>query len=146
MIEKTKEGFKVKELYGGTGNYSFDWEVKGVRKGFEDYQVIREKKDMVVYSSYGSNGSKGKDIYRVIKLGNGEWSKPTSIGDEINTPYDEDYPFLHPDGRTLYFSSKGYNSMGGYDIFKSTLDPQTGKWSYPENLDFPINTPGGLLA
>ena len=48
VIEKTKEGFKVKELYGGTGNYSFDWEVKGVRKGFEDYKVIREKKDMVV--------------------------------------------------------------------------------------------------
>ena len=48
VIEKTTEGFKVKELYGGTGNYSFDWEVKGVRKGFEDYQVIREKKDMVV--------------------------------------------------------------------------------------------------
>ncbi|NQX97654.1 MAG: PD40 domain-containing protein, partial [Flavobacteriales bacterium] len=53
----------------------------------------------------------------------------------------DDYPFLHPDGRTLYFSSKGYNSMGGYDIFKSTLNPQTGRWSYPENLDFPINTP-----
>lgn len=48
VIEKTTEGFKVKELYGGTGNYSFDWEVKGVRKGFEDYQVIREKKDMVL--------------------------------------------------------------------------------------------------
>ena len=48
VIEKTTEGFKVKELYGGTGNYSFDWEVKGVRKGFEDYKVIREKKDMIV--------------------------------------------------------------------------------------------------
>ena len=102
---------------------------------------LGEKKHMVLYSSYGNGGSSGKDIYRVIKLGTGDWSKPTSIGDEINSDYDEDYPFLHPDGRTLYFSSKGYNSMGGYDIFKSTLDPSTGKWSYPENLDFPINTP-----
>lgn len=48
VIEKTTEGFKVKELYGGKGNYSFDWEVKGVRKGFEDYKVIREKKDVIV--------------------------------------------------------------------------------------------------
>ncbi|MBL4670525.1 MAG: PD40 domain-containing protein, partial [Flavobacteriales bacterium] len=102
---------------------------------------LGEKKDMVVFSSFGKAGASGKDIFRVVKLPNGEWSKPASIGDEINTEYDEDYPFLHPDGRTLYFSSKGYNSMGGYDIFKSTLNPQTGRWSYPENLDFPINTP-----
>ncbi len=102
---------------------------------------LGEKKDMVVYSSYGKTGATGKDIYRVNKLPNGEWTKPISIGEEINTEFDEDYPFLHPDGRTLYFSSKGYNSMGGYDIFKSTINPQTGKWTYPENLDFPINTP-----
>ncbi len=102
---------------------------------------LGEKKDMVVFSSYGKGGATGKDIYKVTKLPGGEWSKPSSLSDEINSEYDEDYPFLHPDGRTLYFSSKGYNSMGGYDIFKSTLDAATGKWSYPENLDFPINTP-----
>ncbi|MBL4592757.1 MAG: PD40 domain-containing protein [Flavobacteriales bacterium] len=102
---------------------------------------IGEKKDMVVYSSYGKGEATGKDIYRVVKLPDGGWSKPVSFSDAVNSEYDEDYPFLHPDGRTLYFSSKGYNSMGGYDIFKSTLDARTGKWSYPENLDFPINTP-----
>jgi hypothetical protein len=102
---------------------------------------LGENKSMVVYSSYGKAGDTGKDIYRVIKLPSGEWSKPTLLSVIINTEFDEDYPFLHPDGRTLYFSSKGFNSMGGYDIFKSTLN-DFGQWSYPENLDFPINTPG----
>lgn len=102
---------------------------------------LGDQPKMVIFSSYGNDGKTGKDIYRVVKLPNGEWSKPAPIGDGINTNYDEDYPFLHPDGRTLYFSSKGYNSMGGYDIFKSELNPETGQWSFPENLDFPINTP-----
>ncbi|MDB4534649.1 hypothetical protein N9242_07245, partial [Vicingaceae bacterium] len=102
---------------------------------------LGEKKDMVVYSSYGKTGSTGKDIFRVVKLPSGEWSKPVPLSNNLNTEFDEDYPFLHPDGRTLYFSSKGFNSMGGYDIFKSTMDA-SGQWSFPENLDFPINTPG----
>ena len=102
---------------------------------------LSEAKNMVVFYSYGTSGTSGKDIYKVVKLPDGEWSKPSSIGDEINTEFDDEYPYLHPDGKTLYFSSKGYNSMGGFDIFKSTLDPTTGKWTYPENLDFPINTP-----
>src|SRR5207249_175528 len=64
-----------------------------------------------------------------------------SLGNVINTEYDEDYPFLHPNGRVLYFCSKGHNSMGGYDIFKSIHDEETNTWSEPVNLDFPINTP-----
>lgn len=101
---------------------------------------LGDNSNMVLFSSYGNDEKSGKDIYKVVKLPNGEWSKPTPFP-KINTNFDEDYPFLHPDGKTLYFSSKGYNSMGGYDIFKSTLDPTSGEWSFPENLDFPINTP-----
>jgi hypothetical protein len=111
------------------------------RKKESSIIYLSEAKNMVVFSSYGDKESTGKDIYKVVKLPNGEWSKPSSIGEDINTPFDDEYPFLHPDGKTLYFSSKGYNSMGGFDIFKSTLNPVTNKWSYPENLDFPINTP-----
>lgn len=102
---------------------------------------LGEKRDMVVFSSYGNNGSNGKDIFKVVKLPNGEWSKPTLLLGKINSKFDEDYPFLHPNGNTLYFCSKGFNSMGGYDVFKSTKDPRTGEWGYPENMDFPINTP-----
>lgn len=91
----------------------------------------------VYYSSYGNGDN--KDIYSVTKTANG-YSKPQML-QGINTQYDEDYPFLHPDGKTLYFSSKGYNSMGGYDIFKSTYDESSNSWSSPVNLEFPINSP-----
>jgi epidermal growth factor receptor substrate 15 len=93
------------------------------------------------YSSYGESGKNGKDIFRIKRLNNGEWSKPESLGPTINTAYDEDFPFMHPNGTTLYFCSKGHNSMGGYDIFKSELNPATGKWGTPENLDFAISSP-----
>ena len=95
----------------------------------------------IFFASYGTNDKNGKDIYKVEKLANGEWSKPISLGAVINTPYDEDFPFLHPDGTTLYFCSKGHSSMGGYDIFKSILNKYTNTWSPPVNLNFPINSP-----
>ena len=79
------------------------------------------------------------DIYKIISDGNGGWSEPQNLGPTINTQYDETGVFLSPDGNTLYFSSTGHNTMGGYDIFKTTL--VNGQWSAPENLGFPINTP-----
>ncbi|MBN2681855.1 MAG: PD40 domain-containing protein [Bacteroidales bacterium] len=95
----------------------------------------------VFYSSYGKNGKNGKDIYRSKKQVNGLFGEPEWLGNVINTSFDEDYPFLHPDGKTLYFCSKGHNSMGGYDIFRSVYDSVGSKWSKPENLDFPTNSP-----
>ena len=73
------------------------------------------------------------------RLPNGEWADPQNLGEPINTEYDEESPYLHPDGRTLYFSSKGHKVMGGFDIFKSTLqDDYT--WTSPENMGYPVNT------
>lgn len=98
--------------------------------------------NVVYYSSYGENDKNGKDIYRRVKdNASGLWMPPENLGTVINTPYDEDFPYIHPDGQTLYFSSKGHNSMGGYDIFKSTYDWATNTWSAPINLDFPTNSP-----
>ena len=74
-------------------------------------------KDVVFYSSYGKDGSNKLDLYRVKRVSGGDWSEPVRLPDNINTPYDESYPFLHPDGKTLFFCSKGHNSMGGYDVF-----------------------------
>jgi len=67
----------------------------------------------------------------------GNWGPPINLRD-INTPYDEEAVFIHPDGKTLYFSSKGWNTMGGYDIFKTVYE--NGHWSKPENVGYPINT------
>ncbi|WP_425402123.1 OmpA family protein [Hymenobacter norwichensis] len=81
-------------------------------------------------------GLGGRDIYKVEIDGRGP---AVNLGSTINTPYGEEGVFLHPDGKTMYFSSEGHSSMGGYDIFKSTYE--NGKWSTPENLGWPINTP-----
>jgi len=97
--------------------------------------------NQLFFASYGDDPERGKDIYTIKKLPNGEWSKPQTLGYPVNTEYDEDFPFLHPNGKVLYFCSKGHNSMGGYDIFKTTLNEETNTWNKPVNMDFPINTP-----
>ncbi|MGB4665343.1 MAG: OmpA family protein, partial [Bacteroidales bacterium] len=83
-------------------------------------------------------GIGGRDIWFSRKDNSGYWSSPINLSD-INTPYDEEGVFIHPDGKTLYFSSKGHNTMGGYDIFRTVYDGK--KWSKPVNLGYPINTP-----
>ncbi len=85
-------------------------------------------------------GYGGKDIYMTTMNDDSTWSDPVNLGPTINTPYDEDGVFIHPDNKTLYFSSKGHKTMGGYDIFFSVKD-KTGKWTTPQNLGYPINTP-----
>ncbi|MBK9192865.1 MAG: PD40 domain-containing protein [Crocinitomicaceae bacterium] len=69
------------------------------------------------------------------------WGKPENLGPTINTEFEEKGVFFHPDNKTLYFSSNGHNNIGGLDIFKTVLDPETKTWSKPENIGYPINTP-----
>jgi hypothetical protein len=95
----------------------------------------------IYFSSYGKDGSTGKDIYTAQILADGKYSEPVKVRGDVNTKYDEDFCFLHSDGKTLYFSSKGHNSMGGYDIFRSEMDPKTGEFGPAINMDFAINTP-----
>ena len=95
---------------------------------------------VIYFSSNKPGGFGGKDIYRIKKTPNGKWSMPMNLGPIVNTDKDEDSPFLHPDGTTLYFSSKGHNTMGDYDVFKTVLNPETNVFASPENLGFPINT------
>ncbi len=85
-------------------------------------------------------GYGGRDIWRCVKLPNGVWSLASNLGPTINTADDEDAPFIHPDGVTMFFSSKGHKNMGGFDVFKTTKNEE-GKWTEPENLRAPINTP-----
>ncbi len=80
-----------------------------------------------------------KDIYMSLMDVKGRWQEPVNLGPVINTQYAEEGVAMQADGKTLYFSSKGHNSMGGYDIFKSVYS--NGHWSDPENLGYPINTP-----
>jgi outer membrane protein OmpA-like peptidoglycan-associated protein len=85
-------------------------------------------------------GTNSLDIYKVSKDSvSGKWSKPVNMGGAINSEYDEECVFISPDGKTMYFSSAGHNTMGGMDIFKTVFEE--GQWTTPENLGFPINTP-----
>ncbi|MDP3557723.1 MAG: hypothetical protein Q8T03_10135 [Bacteroidota bacterium] len=93
------------------------------------------------FSSERSGGFGGKDIYSAKLLADSVWGKITNLGDSINTPYDEDFPFLHADGTTLFYSSKGLKSSGGYDIFAAYMNVKDSSFKQIENLGYPINTP-----
>ena len=99
------------------------------------------KRNEILYFSAKNKKRGDYDIYRITRLTDTSWSKPENLGDIINTPFDENYPYLHSDGTTLYFASEGHYSMGGYDLFSSTWNWDNQEWTEPENLDFPINSP-----
>jgi hypothetical protein len=96
------------------------------------------KLETLYFSSRGADGRNGWDIYETHRMPNNEWSAPERLGETINTPFDERFPYVTPDGQTLYFSSNGHHGMGGYDLYKSTL--HNGEWSAPENLGFPLSS------
>ncbi|NQZ76321.1 MAG: carboxypeptidase regulatory-like domain-containing protein, partial [Ekhidna sp.] len=99
--------------------------------------ITEDEQTMFLASDFMSNGLQ-LDLFIFRKDTAGNWGLPEAI-DELNTDFDEDSPFLASNG-TLYFSSRGHNSMGGFDIFQSTYDSINQKWSKPENLGHPINT------
>jgi hypothetical protein len=80
------------------------------------------------------------DLYMSRKLPSGKWGIPQKLPETINSPYNEDLPYLSYDGETLYFSSDGPTSMGGYDLFKTEWNQKTNTFSKPENLGYPINS------
>jgi hypothetical protein len=96
----------------------------------------------IYFASNRPGGYGGTDIYVSRLLPTGKWGPPQNLGPIINSDQNEDFPNLSPDGKTLYFSSKGHASMGGYDIFKAEWDPVKRTWIRVKNIGFPINTPG----
>ena len=81
----------------------------------------------------------GHDIYMSIKNKNGKWAKPQNLGDVINTPSDEISVCIDQQGKYLYFSSRGHQTIGGFDIFKTSFE--NGAWTQPENIGYPVNSP-----
>jgi len=109
-------------------------------KSWESSATISEDESILIISSDRSGGYGGSDLYMSRKNPDGVWSTPENLGAYINTKYDEDGPFIHPDGNKLYFSSKGHSSMGGYDIFYSEYHEDKKRWTRPVNIGFPINS------
>lgn len=140
-----KDDYGIGNIYVSTKDTSGNW-TKPVKLGpqisssaNESHATISADKNTLIFTSDRSGGYGGKDLYMSVRLPNGEWSLAKNLGPNINTPYDEEGPFLLPDGYTLYFSSKGHNTIGGYDLFYSELN-EDGSWSEPKNLGYPINT------
>ncbi|WP_166648067.1 OmpA family protein [Hymenobacter sp. UV11] len=90
-------------------------------------------------AKYSEDGN--LDLYYSTRTAGGDWGTAKSLGSTINTKYDEDSPYISRDGKTLFFSSRGHNTMGDYDIFQSKYDSIGHKWGRPENMGYPINTP-----
>ncbi len=107
-------------------------------KYLESTASITPDGKVIYFASDRINGFGGLDIYKTELQPNGTWSAPVNLGPEVNSKDNEDAPFIHPDQKTLFFTSDGHNSMGGRDIFMTKLVGN--KWSTPENMGYPVNT------
>lgn len=106
---------------------------------WESHGFVTEDGEKLIFASGRPGGYGGLDLYISKKI-NGDWGPAVNLGPEINTPLNEDRPFLINNGKTLFFSSQGHTTIGGYDLFRSEL--QTNNiWSKPLNLGYPLNTP-----
>ena len=126
------------------GDFQRPKKIEGhINSGFiEASATLSPDGNTIIFSSNRSGGAGGFDLYMARKLPDNSWGRIQSLGPTINTPFDEDFPTLSSDGKTLYFSSNGHPGMGGFDLFFSNWDPITNTWTNPQNLGYPINTPG----
>ncbi len=146
VIEKSEVDKKA--FYRSYNLMDYGGRILNLPDAFLNKADLKSKDDHIAYFNpdakllfYAVDNKDQKDIYYRIQQKDKEWSPAIALSSTINTEYDEDYPIFMPDGKTLYFSSKGHNTMGGYDIFQSVFDSITGQWSNPVNLSFPFNTP-----
>lgn len=115
-------------------------------RSFESSTCIAQNKKIILFSSNREGGYGGMDLYMSKQLPTGEWGEPENLGPTINTQYDEDFPYLAPDGKTFYFASTGHKSMGGYDIFRCEWDRKGSIFTEPINIGYPINTPDDNMS
>jgi len=159
-VAGTSENKKKLFIYDGSKNFGdilvFHWGSHKLKK--QEYlperintihkessaTLTRGEDTLFIVSNQPEESFGGKDIYMSVKKEAG-WDVPVNIGPVINTKYDEDAVYYDSDTKTLYFSSKGHNTMGGYDIFKSKYDNQNNQWTTPVNMGFPINSPSDDL-
>ncbi|MCS6833488.1 MAG: hypothetical protein NZ521_07920, partial [Flammeovirgaceae bacterium] len=138
------KGVQNGDLYAGTIEKDKVYDIKPLPNVFntpfrETSATMNSENNLIFFTSNRPGGKGGLDIWFSRKNENNTWEEAQNMGELINTPYDEEGVCLSADGKTLYFSSKGHNSIGGYDIFKTVF--REGTWSKPENIGIPLNTP-----
>lgn len=145
--KKEIEADKFFRLYdtkdiGGTIIVTADYQSKLDKKmGHIPLIFFGKNATEIFYSSYGEDMADGKQIYRRKRESSGKWGDAQLIKGKVNTKFDEDYCYKSQDGKYLYFSSKGHNSMGGYDVFRSPYDASSDSFGEPENMDFAVSSP-----
>lgn len=142
--------FENEEYYGDLFIADFDGSnVKNLERlpkeiNSKDHEIaatITQDGTELYFASNREGGYGGVDLYVSRKLPNGKWGPAQNLGPSVNTFYDEDFPNITADGKTLYFSSKGHTSMGGYDIFKASWNQKKRNWGDVKNIGYPLNTP-----
>lgn len=134
------------DIYFSTYNRSWQKPVKpegindNINDGFESAGCLSPDGLTYYFASKRTGSLGGRDLYVARKLPNGKWSMAQNMGNVLNTQYDEDFPYMAPDGKTLFFSSQGHNSMGGFDLFMTTYNEEDGTWSTPRNIGYPLNS------
>lgn len=139
-----EDGFGSCDLYVSHKNGN-DWDKPfnlgaAVNSSSWDSQpAVSPDGNTLYFVSNRPGGLGGYDLWKTMLNSEGEWSKPVNLGPEINTAFDEMTPFIHPDGKTLYFSSNGWPGLGNMDIYFSRMQ-ENGSWGKPVNIGYPINT------
>ncbi|MGY8884860.1 MAG: OmpA family protein, partial [Flavobacteriales bacterium] len=106
---------------------------------WESQPTLSADGNFLVFARARHSRNRGSDLFGAMRGEDGTWGKPFILPGKINTPFEEESPFLHPDGKTLYFSSNGHAGLGGLDIFVSRKSEE-GLWGAPVNLGYPLNT------
>lgn len=115
-------------------------------KYWESQPSVSADGQRLFFVSGRPEGKGNLDIWVSFLQDNGKWGKPINLGDSVNTPFKEMSPFIHPDGKTLYFASDGWVGMGGDDLFVTHQKGTDTDWSKPQNLGYPINTNGDEMG
>lgn len=131
FMAKLKDGQLQKVMNMGDVINSIKW---------DGQPTINGTADMIIFSSDRLGGKGGNDLYFTTKI-DVEWQAPKPLSDVINSPDNEESPFLHPDGHTLYFRSDRADGLGSFDVYVSKYNDVNKAWSVPKNLGYPINTP-----
>lgn len=143
LIYRDQDGgnIYVSELSGSEWSVPKILEAPVNTASWEPHACLTSDNRTLYFVSDRPGGFGGRDIYKCLRLPNGKWGAAQNLGERVNTKYDEDGIFIHPDGKQIYFSSKGHQSMGGFDIFTSKINDENGYWSAPVNYGYPVNTP-----
>ena len=131
----------LSEFKDGFWNEPYNMGDKINSPAYESNACFAENGTVIYFTSNRKGTIGGYDIWMSRRKNDHSWSIPKNAGPVINSPGNELCPFVHPNGRTIYFSSDYYPGMGGRDIFYSTADKK-GIWQPPVNLGYPINSKG----